>query len=91
MTKSKPLKVYGWLSFVPELGGGQCRLIVAVPSFAAADRACRAATNWRLNKAYAGVTGNEQELEAALANPGVVMGRKLDDHKGEYVPIKEKS
>lgn len=80
----RELKVYGWVGFK---GGGQLRLIVAAPSFAAAQRAAVAAGLFTIRKDYSSVTGNEAELKAALAQPGVVLGRGLDDHRASYRPV----
>lgn len=80
----RPLQVYGWNDFK---GGKQIRLIVAAPSFAAASRAAVAAGFFKIHKDYCSTTGNSAELEAALGQPGVILGRGLDDYHGPYEPF----
>lgn len=80
----RELKVYGWIDFK---SGKQYRCIVAAPSFAACQRAAVAAGLFKVRKDYSSTTGNETELKVALAQPGVVFSRLLDDHDDQYRPI----
>jgi len=41
----------------------------------------------RITRAYISDTGNEQEISAATANPGVLMVEVGDDYSGEFMPI----
>jgi hypothetical protein len=86
----KRLFVYRWRGFRNECppspnGSKQTREIVAVTSVAAAHRAFNA-SGVRCSisdvREYGSETGNAEELEVALAEPGVVFWRPLD-HRGE--------
>jgi len=87
MGKTK-LKVYGWQGHRSECppaanGGQQTREIVAAPSKAAAARAAgkkdpRSLFNFD-------ETGNQHEIEIAMAEPGTVFWRPLDHRKGTYL------
>lgn len=84
----RTLKVYGGTSFARRIGQGQFRVIVATPSFAAAQRAVEDADLFKPNRDYWSTTGNATELEVALAQPGVVFARHIDDYHGKYVPVR---
>lgn len=82
----RTLKVYGWHGYrlAAKDRHHQTREICAAPSKAAAARAAgkqRPDQLWNLSE-----TGNQREVEAALQQPGVVLWRSLDDHRGEYQP-----
>jgi hypothetical protein len=79
------LKVYGWSGYRLEAAGPhrQTREIVAAPTMVAAARAAgcvRARQLWNLCE-----TGNKREIETAMAEPGVVFWRALDDWNGPYI------
>lgn len=83
---SKP-KVYGWTS--APIGGKQYRVIVAATNWRLAIDAARSVGDLVTEsyaKKYGGITENERELEAALAQPDVALARPLDD-RGAYVPL----
>ena len=82
MNKTQKLKVYSWIGNRSECprtagGSGQTREIVSAPSKAAA-RTVGAPSNIT-------ETGARDEVETALASPGVVLWRPLDVHGHFFV------
>ena len=79
---ARKLKVYGWQGFRTEAGKvarnhrNQTREIAAAPSMAACARL--AGENSPRKLFNLGETGNDEECELALAEPGVVFWRPLD-------------
>lgn len=80
----RSLKVYGWVGFRTRKEGhaGQTREIVAAKSMAEAARVAGIKPHYL--RTYGCETGNPEELRVALADPGVVYWRPLDDYKGDY-------
>ena len=77
----KPLIVYGWLGYridcPPALNGSrQTREIMAARSISEVNRATGLSRNYLSN--YAGETGNANEIEVAMSEPGVVFWKPLD-------------
>lgn len=93
---AKKLKVYGVLLWVHDCppapnGSKQARCIVAAPSKAAAARALNC-TIGHLNT-YGSVTGNEYEIKAAMAQPGIALWTE-DRHqpqKAVWKPLRSSS
>ena len=87
----KKLKVYGWIGWRREAGtrpnNQQTREIVAATSMAEVGRIIGTPHRQLFNL---GETGNPRELEVALAEPGVVFWRPLDDHTGVFGRGREK-
>lgn len=79
------LKVYGWTSQRYYKGKPQARCIVAASSWAEAARL--SGDKAHLMRTYGSTTSNAREVEAAMAQPGVVLARVLDDWTGEYEPL----
>ena len=82
----RELRVYGWLGFRRSASGprsiGQVRLIVAARSKA---EAARIADYDRPSQMFnLGETGNREEIETAMAQPGVVFWRSIDTHRGPW-------
>lgn len=80
MSKS-PLKVYDWTG----VGRGparQTRCVMAARSWRAVSEASGLTVGYL--RSYGSVTGNDQEVAAALARPGVVLWRSLNDRGGEF-------
>lgn len=87
MSRSKKLHVYGWQGWRTECpaapnGGRQTREVCAAHSKAEAARV--AGKKWAHQLFNFGETGNEQDIAAAMAQPGVVLWRPLDDRTGEW-------
>lgn len=80
---AREMKVYGW---VPFQKGKQVRAIVAAQSFAAASRASEAANLGKIRREYVSVTGNQDELEVALSDPGTVFVTSLNYPRDDYKP-----
>lgn len=82
---SKGMKVYGWLGFrshaATRHGHGQTREICAAKSKAEVGRLLGRDPRGIFNL---DMTGNSAELAAALARPGVVLWRPLDDRSGDW-------
>ena len=84
---ARKLKVYGWQGWRNEAMNErharyQTREIMAAPSQSAVARAAgfkRASQLFNLCE-----TGNDEELRVALAEPGVIFWRGLDDHQGDW-------
>lgn len=72
-TRSQKLKVYGWDG---QVRGERrtARLIVATTSFQKVCEASVAAGMGKPGRDYCSVTANTKELEAALEQPGIVLG-----------------
>lgn len=68
----RKLKVYGWLG---RRGGAQTREICAAPSKVAVVRIVGGHKSDLFNL---GETGNDDEVETALAHPGVVFWKPID-------------
>lgn len=86
------MKVYGWQGWRNECrpaknGDHATRKICAAKSMAAVARAAGVERSTQLFNLTE--TGDTQEVEAALARPGVVLWRPLDDRDGPYVPATE--
>jgi hypothetical protein len=78
------LKVYGCTHFA-RTGNSyrlQVRAIVAERSMAGAARAFQMSAHHL--RQYGAETGNAEEVEVALAEPGVVFWRELDYPRGEW-------
>lgn len=86
---SKQLKVYGWQGYRREMPKRyphipwvrQTREICAAPSKAAVAKIVGRPVYslFNLNQ-----TGNEFEIKSAMAKPGIVLWRGIDDREGEF-------
>jgi hypothetical protein len=90
MTKTPRLKVYGWTSFRSEAirkgsHDSQTREIVAAKSAAEVMRITgMSRTDWKNSGCE---TGNEHEIQTALAEPGVVFWQPIYSRpEGEWKP-----
>ena len=84
----KALEVWGYTGWRVECpptanGGRQTREVVAAPSRVAAARLL-GITSTRL-KEYGSVTGNTWEVRMALASPGRVFWKPLDDRRDPLI------
>lgn len=82
------LKVYGWTHYRVECraaanGSRQTREVMAAKSVAEVMRATGLSRKYLTT--YGGETGNQTELATALAAPGVVFWRPLNDYNAEYI------
>lgn len=76
------MKVYGWMGMSH---GRQYRRIVAARSWV--EAASLSSETLYTMRTYGSITGNEREIKAATARPGVVLQRLLDDHRANYEPL----
>lgn len=76
------MRVYGWVGARTE-AAGQTREIIAARSLA--EAAHLSGTRRYFLTQYGGVTANPREVATALARPGVVFWRPLNERDAEYV------
>lgn len=84
---TRPLKVYAWQGHRPgahpDTPWNNCTTeVCAAPTVAAV---LRATGNTRRSQLFnLGTTGNENDIAVAMAEPGVVFWRGIDDRNGEW-------
>jgi len=85
---TRKLRVFGWESFRRECGTHrhQTREICAAPSMAAVARAAGETSPRRLFALCE--TGNTEEVEIALAMPGIVFWKPLDARASSFQKAK---
>jgi hypothetical protein len=81
------LKVFGWVGYHDESTDyhKQARMICAVRSKAELRRITGLSRSFVDD--FAGITGNAQEIEAALREPGLILWRSINDRSGEYTLV----
>lgn len=82
------LKVYGWGGYTPDPPYQQARMIVAAKSQAEVARIAgvkRPAQLWNLTE-----TQNDLAIATAMAEPGTVFYRDINDYDGPYTRLESK-